>query len=189
MRVLCDLVAHLSPLFFFSSRRRHTRSLRDWSSDVCSSDLSPRLSAARRARTSISPSCRATCPPCRRSRSPPTTRRAGPKSARRRWRRSRRSSRRRGERVFFNHPTRRLPPTPTLPRKGGGGSPFPSRCVPSPLAGEGRVGGCRHQPRSAPMTAIRIVGVGRNFAAVAAVDGVSLDVADGEFFTLLGPSG
>src|SRR6266496_48957 len=25
-------------LFFFSSRRRHTRSLRDWSSDVCSSD-------------------------------------------------------------------------------------------------------------------------------------------------------
>src|SRR6267378_5542460 len=29
--------------FFFSSRRRHTRSLRDWSSDVCSSDLGPRL--------------------------------------------------------------------------------------------------------------------------------------------------
>src|SRR5207249_5063778 len=27
--------------FFFSSRRRHTRSKRDWSSDVCSSDLSP----------------------------------------------------------------------------------------------------------------------------------------------------
>src|SRR5438874_161185 len=26
-------------LFFFSSRRRHTMSLRDWSSDVCSSDL------------------------------------------------------------------------------------------------------------------------------------------------------
>src|SRR5690606_39838352 len=29
-----------SPLsFFFSSRRRHTRFSRDWSSDVCSSDL------------------------------------------------------------------------------------------------------------------------------------------------------
>src|SRR5699024_12009782 len=28
-----------SYLFFFSSRRRHTRSKRDWSSDVCSSDL------------------------------------------------------------------------------------------------------------------------------------------------------
>src|SRR5438132_11354823 len=27
--------------FFFSSRRRHTRSLCDWSSDVCSSDLVP----------------------------------------------------------------------------------------------------------------------------------------------------
>src|SRR5699024_11699859 len=29
----------LFPFFFFSSRRRHTRSKRDWSSDVCSSDL------------------------------------------------------------------------------------------------------------------------------------------------------
>src|SRR5207248_5906063 len=26
-------------IFFFSSRRRHTRSYGDWSSDVCSSDL------------------------------------------------------------------------------------------------------------------------------------------------------
>src|SRR5256885_5769126 len=34
--------------FFFSSRRRHTRLQGDWSSDVCSSDLSPRK--ARRAR-------------------------------------------------------------------------------------------------------------------------------------------
>src|SRR2546428_5973681 len=32
--------------FFFSSRRRHTRSDRDWSSDVCSSDLSIVLPAA-----------------------------------------------------------------------------------------------------------------------------------------------
>src|SRR5258706_8171280 len=32
--------------FFFSSRRRHTRLVSDWSSDVCSSDLqSPRLRA------------------------------------------------------------------------------------------------------------------------------------------------
>src|SRR2546429_9668097 len=28
--------------FFFSSRRRHTRCSRDWSSDVCSSDLALR---------------------------------------------------------------------------------------------------------------------------------------------------
>src|SRR5690606_16470258 len=32
--------------FFFSSRRRHTRFSRDWSSDVCSSDLSEILRGA-----------------------------------------------------------------------------------------------------------------------------------------------
>src|SRR5215207_8318831 len=32
-------LAFLRAFFFFSSRRRHTRSTRDWSSDVCSSDL------------------------------------------------------------------------------------------------------------------------------------------------------
>src|SRR5690606_34450426 len=31
-------------VFFFSSRRRHTRFSRDWSSDVCSSDLADTLS-------------------------------------------------------------------------------------------------------------------------------------------------
>src|SRR5690606_39434361 len=36
-----------NPNFFFSSRRRHTRFSRDWSSDVCSSDLA--TSASRRA--------------------------------------------------------------------------------------------------------------------------------------------
>src|SRR5690606_40227760 len=33
------LVLGLYDVFFFSSRRRHTRFSRDWSSDVCSSDL------------------------------------------------------------------------------------------------------------------------------------------------------
>src|SRR5439155_17192969 len=33
--------------FFFSSRRRHTRWPRDWSSDVCSSDLEREMDAAR----------------------------------------------------------------------------------------------------------------------------------------------
>src|SRR5690606_40116476 len=32
-------VSYVFFLFFFSSRRRHTRFSRDWSSDVCSSDL------------------------------------------------------------------------------------------------------------------------------------------------------
>src|SRR5690606_41068883 len=34
--------------FFFSSRRRHTRFSRDWSSDVCSSDLGPHHPRLRR---------------------------------------------------------------------------------------------------------------------------------------------
>src|ERR1035441_11031001 len=37
-----QLLSHL-----FSSRRRHTRCLSDWSSDVCSSDLAIRKSAPR----------------------------------------------------------------------------------------------------------------------------------------------
>src|SRR5436305_13508454 len=35
-----DVEARLSQRLFFSSRRRHTKCGRDWSSDVCSSDLS-----------------------------------------------------------------------------------------------------------------------------------------------------
>src|SRR5690606_40414279 len=34
--------------FFFSSRRRHTRFSRDWSSDVCSSDLHFRMPGSRK---------------------------------------------------------------------------------------------------------------------------------------------
>src|SRR6266511_1007601 len=36
---LFPLLYLISVAFFFSSRRRHTRFSRDWSSDVCSSDL------------------------------------------------------------------------------------------------------------------------------------------------------
>src|SRR2546429_4811888 len=45
MRLLVIIIYFISMLFvvlfvfFFSSRRRHTRCSRDWSSDVCSSDL------------------------------------------------------------------------------------------------------------------------------------------------------
>src|SRR5437763_9535230 len=52
--------------FFFSSRRRHTRYIGDWSSDVCSSDLRRSVSSA----ASWCPCSRSrgrTCP-CRRHR-------------------------------------------------------------------------------------------------------------------------
>src|SRR5206468_7198109 len=39
--IRCWLCVVFCFFFFFSSRRRHTRSDRDWSSDVCSSDLKP----------------------------------------------------------------------------------------------------------------------------------------------------
>src|SRR5947199_9054600 len=36
---MIKVISLLGCIFFFSSRRRHTRCLSDWSSDVCSSDL------------------------------------------------------------------------------------------------------------------------------------------------------
>src|SRR3712207_2667570 len=38
-RVFVSFLRFLIQFFFFSSRRRHTRYWRDWSSDMCSSDL------------------------------------------------------------------------------------------------------------------------------------------------------
>src|SRR5260370_6123738 len=39
-QILVTFYSHAVLFFFFSSRRRHTRFKCDWSSDVCSSDLS-----------------------------------------------------------------------------------------------------------------------------------------------------
>src|SRR5258707_11480823 len=47
MRDWCSICVFSLLFFFFSSRRRHTRYWRDWSSDVCSSDLDCRIAAAR----------------------------------------------------------------------------------------------------------------------------------------------
>src|SRR5947207_9212222 len=43
----------MTDVFFFSSRRRHTRSLCDWSSDVCSSDLDIPITIMARAEASL----------------------------------------------------------------------------------------------------------------------------------------
>src|SRR2546422_6509556 len=40
-------------MFFFSSRRRHTRSDRDWSSDVCSSDRSEEHTSELQSRSDL----------------------------------------------------------------------------------------------------------------------------------------
>src|SRR6266487_5246883 len=68
-----------STIFFFSSRRRHTRWTGDWSSDVCSSDLRPA------SRTAGSTASRSTRPgrPARRSAGRQATR--SPRSARPWW--------------------------------------------------------------------------------------------------------
>src|SRR5258708_2805999 len=58
-------------VFFFSSRRRHTRFKCDWSSDVCSSDLAPPSAESccseTSPATSLSPSPPTTCRPAVRS--------------------------------------------------------------------------------------------------------------------------
>src|SRR6266536_3793764 len=60
-------------LFFFSSRRRHTRSTRDWSSDVCSSDLGPGTDCGSTGR----PACCARTAPRSAACSPPGSAPAG----------------------------------------------------------------------------------------------------------------
>src|SRR5574337_1784721 len=53
----CKRFKDLWGFFFFSSRRRHTRLSRDWSSDVCSSDLIPAMADADQLVTTV-------CAPC-----------------------------------------------------------------------------------------------------------------------------
>src|SRR5947207_14456938 len=71
----------LTMIFFFSSRRRHTRSLCDWSSDVCSSDLAARRSCGAPCARASSGRSRGTS---RRSRIRSEERRVG-KECRSRW--------------------------------------------------------------------------------------------------------
>src|SRR5256885_8441581 len=50
--------------FFISSRRRHTRLQGDWSSDVCSSDLRPSISASLQEACITEPKGARHCPGC-----------------------------------------------------------------------------------------------------------------------------
>src|SRR5207248_6487255 len=52
-----DKVARQVDAFFFSSRRRHTRSYGDWSSDVCSSDLGDSLLQVKKYKESAAVYC------------------------------------------------------------------------------------------------------------------------------------
>src|SRR5262245_64117146 len=73
--------------FFFSSRRRHTRCLSDWSSDVCSSDLTssaargPLRPSGRRPRA-IGPAARPARRRARRARRPAAEAARAPTAAR-----------------------------------------------------------------------------------------------------------
>src|SRR5439155_1794449 len=58
--------------FFFSSRRRHTRWPRDWSSDVCSSDLAGELPTHRTC-SALSTPCAGSSPAVRSSTAGPTS--------------------------------------------------------------------------------------------------------------------
>src|SRR3712207_9333244 len=81
--------------FFFSSRRRHTRYWRDWSSDVCSSDLrscaapacpaAPRSTTSRPRTTSCSPPSSTCCSGGSRSSPPRSEERRVGKECRSRW--------------------------------------------------------------------------------------------------------
>src|SRR6266511_4748607 len=53
--IVCQNFVYILFYFFCSSRRRHTRFSRDWSSDVCSSDLRRWNSTLCRARDKLSP--------------------------------------------------------------------------------------------------------------------------------------
>ena len=63
---------------------------------------------------------------------------------------------------------------------------------PAPGTGVQRTAGRRAEDAATsggPAPAVSLEGLAKRFGEVAAVDGVSLEIADGEFFSMLGPSG
>src|SRR5205814_6644438 len=91
--------------FFFSSRRRHTRCLSDWSSDVCSSDLSEVSDAATNRAVTPSPTSTSTN---RRRRAGPTSDAAGSRRTARKFIPPRRSEEHTSELQSLRHLVCRL---------------------------------------------------------------------------------
>jgi len=58
-----------------------------------------------------------------------------------------------------------------------------------PVRGDSPTSAAAPSPASAAAPAIRLDGIGKHYGDVVAVDRLDLDVADGEFFSMLGPSG
>lgn len=58
-----------------------------------------------------------------------------------------------------------------------------------PTRAAGQLGQPDEQMPTSVFPAVRLVGLSKNFGNVTAVDGLDLDIADGEFFAMLGPSG
>jgi putative spermidine/putrescine transport system ATP-binding protein len=58
-----------------------------------------------------------------------------------------------------------------------------------PTRATGQLGRPDEQMSASEFPAVRLVGLSKNFGNVTAVDGLDLDIADGEFFAMLGPSG
>src|SRR5215813_6571467 len=67
--------------------------------------------------------------------------------------------------------------------------PEPQAAPPEPQAAPPPAPEKRLPQLQADMPLLRIEGVVKSFGGFRAVDGVSLDIAAGEFFALLGPSG
>ncbi len=72
----------------------------------------------------------------------------------------------------------------SAPRPGAGDGWTGARAAPNIATGIGKPGGAGEA-----LSSIQLQSVSKRYGAVAAVDDVSLDVAQGEFVTILGPSG
>src|SRR5256886_10536432 len=181
-------------IFFFSSRRRHTRFDCDWSSDVCSSDLRAHHDAHVRERAR--PLARVDL--ARVGRVQPLPRRGvdaravpllRPQDGRLRRLplsgvpgRGRRGPYRSGLLAGAAPPSDRRGGRPDRARRRSGG-----RAPVADLSRGARLPRAHRQRMTA--TAIDARGLGKDFGAIRALGGLDLQLRQAEFFGLLGPNG